>query len=240
MVSVVATWVFGFLNGVRHALEPDHVAAVSTLMASERSTASSVRYASFWGAGHATMLILFGGTLTILRAELSPTTNDLLELIVAVALVSLGARGVFQARSLGLLSSTLPPSPAPPSECHAEKTTAPSSRCASTMHTPPRAWRVAKLPFFVGLIHGLAGSGALAALVASHFATAGVALVFIAIYAAGAALGMAALAGIVGWPLAHFVRSRKAIAALVAASGVASFAVGIAWAAPIVIRMAGY
>jgi hypothetical protein len=61
---------------------------------------------------------------------------------------------------------------------------------------------------------------------------------FIAIYAVGAAVGMATLAGLLGWPLARVARSRRAMPVLVAVSAAGSLVVGIAWAAPILLRLA--
>ena len=87
-------------------------------------------------------------------------------------------------------------------------------------------------------MHGLAGSGALAALVAAHVGSAAFALSFIGIYALGAAAGMAALAGILGWPLARVARSRRAMPILLGVSACASLAVGVVWAAPIALRFA--
>jgi hypothetical protein len=62
---------------------------------------------------------------------------------------------------------------------------------------------------------------------------------FIAIYAVGAAAGMATLAGVLGWPLARLARSKRAVPILVGLSAAASLVVGIAWAAPILARLAG-
>jgi hypothetical protein len=71
-----------------------------------------------------------------------------------------------------------------------------------------------------------------------HVASPVFALAFIVIYAVGAAVGMAALAGALGWPLARLSRAPRCVRALVGSSAVVSVVVGIAWAAPIVVRMA--
>lgn len=205
MLLTVTACLLGFANGMRHALEPDHLAAVSTLVAGQRSAKASVRYAAAWGAGHAAMLLVAAGALALLRTELPDRLSDALELLVAFLLIGLGVRG-FARR-------------APRVDVHVGK------------------WTLARLPFVVGLVHGLAGSGALAALVASHVASPAVALSFIAIYAIGAAIGMATLAGVLGWPLARLARSPRAMPILVGVSAAASLIVGIAWATPIVLRL---
>ncbi len=220
----------GFANGMRHALEPDHLAAVSTLVAGERSAGASVRYAAAWGAGHAAMLVVAGGALALLRTDLPDVASDGLELVVAVVLIALGVRGLAQAarggRSAGEVFA----------HAHGDQTHA---HAGARDHLHVSKWTVARLPFVVGLVHGLAGSGALAALVASHAGPSAFAVGFIAIYAVGAAVGMATLAGVLGWPLARLARAPRFVPVLVGVSAIASLVVGIAWATPILVRFAG-
>jgi high-affinity nickel-transport protein len=228
MLVTATACLLGFANGMRHALEPDHLAAVSTLVAGERSAKASVRYAASWGAGHAAMLLLAGGALALLRAELPLATSDALELVVAVVLIGLGLRGLLQAARIGRVGDTF-------SHAHGDVT---HTHGGARDHVHVSKWTLARLPFVVGLVHGLAGSGALAALVASHVASPVFALAFIAIYAFGAAVGMATLAGLLGWPLARLARAPRVVPVLVGMSAAASLVVGIAWAAPIVLRFA--
>jgi high-affinity nickel-transport protein len=228
MLVTATACLLGFANGMRHALEPDHLAAVSTLVAGERSARASVRYAAAWGAGHAAMLLFAGGALALLRAELSVGISDGLELVVAVVLVGLGIRGLLQAARLGRVGATF-------AHAHGDLS---HSHAGPSDHVHVSTWTLARLPFVVGLVHGLAGSGALAALVASHVASPAFSIGFIAIYAIGAAVGMATLAGVLGWPLARVARSSRAMPILVGVSAAASLIVGVAWAAPILARLA--
>jgi high-affinity nickel-transport protein len=228
MLVTATACLLGFANGMRHALEPDHLAAVSTLVAGERSANASVRYAASWGAGHAAMLLVAGGALALLRAELPLATSDALELVVAVVLIGLGLRGLFQAARIGRVGDAF-------AHVHGDLT---HTHGGARDHVHVSKWTLARLPFVVGLVHGLAGSGALAALVASHVASPAFALGFIAIYAFGAAVGMATLAGLLGWPLARLARAPRVVPILVGVSAAASLVVGIAWAAPIVMRFA--
>jgi high-affinity nickel permease len=84
----------GSLLGMRHALEPDHLAAVSTLITSERSTARAAWLGACWGLGHTTTLVAAGVVLIVLRAEMPASASDAFELTVAVMLVALGLRAV--------------------------------------------------------------------------------------------------------------------------------------------------
>ncbi len=215
MMATVLACLLGFANGVRHAFEPDHLAAVSTLVAGRTTAQSAMRYAFAWGTGHATVLVVVAGALALLRSEVSAEVSDLFELVVSAMLVALGVRGLRQA--------------------HAEMRR--TDDAGSPRHAHGSHER--HLPFFVGLVHGLAGSGALAALVASRIESRWFSLTFIAVYALGAALGMTALAGALGWPLARLARSRFASCAIVGLSASVSLLVGALWAAPIVARFAG-
>jgi high-affinity nickel-transport protein len=228
MFLTASACLLGFANGMRHALEPDHLAAVSTLVAGERSATASVRYAAAWGAGHAAMLVVAGGALALLRRGLPESTRDGLELVVAVVLVALGVRGLAHAKQLGRGG-------APVRHAHGETAHA---HGGAADHVHVSRWTLARLPFVVGLVHGLAGSGALAVMVGASVPSPVFAVGAIVIYAVGAAVGMATLAGALGWPLARLARAPRAMPVLVAVSGTASLLVGVAWAAPIVLRMA--
>jgi hypothetical protein len=106
-------------------------------------------------------------------------------------------------------------------------------------HVHVSKWTLARVPFVVGLVHGLAGSGALAALVASRLSSTAFALAFIALYALGAAIGMSVLAGVLGVPLARVARTPRGFGVVVGASALVSLVAGVVWAAPIVARLYG-
>ena len=161
LALTLSACLLGFANGMRHALEPDHLAAVSTLVAGERSAKASVRYAAAWGAGHAAMLVVAGGALALLRTELPDVASDALELVVAVVLIALGLRGLAQAARSG----RAPAGGQAFTHVHGDHAHA---HAGVRDHVHVNSWTLARLPFVVGLVHGLAGSGALAALVASH------------------------------------------------------------------------
>src|SRR5258706_8527993 len=179
MFATLSACLLGFASGMRHALEPDHLAAVSTLVAGERSPRASMRYALAWGAGHGAMLVLAGGALALFRAQLPDLASDAFELVVAVALVALGLRGLVLAARAGRSG---------PSFAHHHGAVA-HVHAGPDDHLHVKRFTLARLPFAVGLLHGLAGSGALAALVVARVPSPAFGLSFIAIYAAGAALG---------------------------------------------------
>jgi hypothetical protein len=99
---------------------------------------------------------------------------------------------------------------------------------------PPRVHdhlqpRLATRSLFIGLVHGLAGSGALTTLVLAELPSTPARLGYIALFGCGSMLGMALLSGLVGWPLARFGRSRRVAAGLALTTGAISVVFGVAW-----------
>src|SRR5438034_11020743 len=91
----------GSLLGMRHALEPDHLAAVSTLVTGERSGYKAAFLGACWGLGHTLALLVCGVVLVVLRAEMPARVSDLFELGVALMLVGLGVRAMYLAAARG-------------------------------------------------------------------------------------------------------------------------------------------
>src|SRR5262245_22189625 len=101
VLELVTSSGLGSLLGMRHALEPDHLAAVSTLVTHERSGAKAALLGVCWGVGHTLALLVIGGVLVILRAEMPAAIADVFELGVALMLIALGARAVYLAAREG-------------------------------------------------------------------------------------------------------------------------------------------
>ncbi len=213
MLTTLLGLIWGLSQGMRHALEPDHLAAVSTLLAERRSPRAAAGYALAWGLGHALVLLAFGGALLIVRGHLPPRVEAGFELVVAFMLVVLGARGLRLAFTHGSASHH------PAEHRHAGP--------ADHVHVGPLT--LARRPLLVGCIHGLAGSGALAALVVPGMRSALAGIAYIALYGGGAALGMALLAGVLGVPLARLASTRRGIPVMLGSTGALSLVFGITW-----------
>ncbi|MBK6695011.1 MAG: hypothetical protein IPG50_22785 [Myxococcales bacterium] len=198
----------GVASGVRHAIEPDHLATVDAFAAQEPGTKSAVRLAAAWGAGHATTLFLVGGALLLSRREMPSATLEALELVVAVTLVALGAHALIRLRH---------------------------RREASRSHSHARV--DLRRPMLVGLVHGLAGSGPLTVITLASVGAGALGLLYMALYGTGAMLGMAALAGLCGGPLARLARSPRAQVALMAVAGGASLVIGLWWGVQALARL---
>lgn len=231
------TWslcLLGCLQGMRHAVEPDHLAAVSVMMndvdaqGARRGTAvGAALIGAWWGAGHALALLGMSLLLSALRAEITPALSEAFEGLVALLLLILGARALLRAAALGRSG---------PVSLHVHgglrhRHAGPSGH----VHLGPIA--LARWPLFIGAVHGLAGSGALAALVASAMPTSAGRIAYVALFGTGAILGMALLSGLAGWPLARLGRSRRATGLLGAATGAVSLLTGLAWGGPLLCRL---
>src|SRR5262245_19447221 len=97
LLEIVSSSGIGSLLGFRHALEPDHLAAVSTLVSRERSSYKAALLGAWWGLGHTLWLLVATTVLVAARAEMSARTAELFEFFVAVMLVGLCVRSIRQA-----------------------------------------------------------------------------------------------------------------------------------------------
>jgi hypothetical protein len=220
LLTTVLGLLWGLAQGARHALEPDHLAAVSTLVTERRSARSAASYALAWGVGHAFVLLLFGSALLLVRAKVPDRVAAVFELGVAAMLIGLGARAL--ARAVVRRAAGVDVAHRHGAGAHAHG--------GPVDHVHVRGFTLARQPLVVGCVHGLAGSGALAALVASQMSSTLSGVATLAVYGGGAGLGMAALAGVAGVPLTRLARTRRGVPLVLAASGALSLLLGVAWA----------
>ena len=103
------------------------------------------------------------------------------------------------------------------------------------LHVAKRAF--ALRPLVVGVVHGLAGSGALTALVLARMPSTPLRIAYIALFGIGSVVGMTALSGLAGWPLARLARRPSAARLLFGAVGAATAMMGLAWGWPAIDRL---
>ena len=193
LVEVITSSGFASLLGMRHALEPDHVAAVTTLVSREQSSYRAAWLGVCWGIGHTLTLFVVGLGLVLVRKEIPAGWADVFEIVVAAMLITLGLRSVLQAVRLGSIG---------PSYLHRHRWIV-HRHPGTSAHVHIGSWTFARRPLIVGMIHGLAGSGALAALVLTTLPTTASRLVYMILFGLGSTAGMGALSGLLGWPLAR-------------------------------------
>ena len=90
-MSTYSLLAFGFVLGLKHAVEADHIAAVSTIAIERRSVLSSSLVGALWGLGHTISLLITAVAVMLLHYEISDRVTQSLELCVGVMLVTLGA-----------------------------------------------------------------------------------------------------------------------------------------------------
>ncbi|HEY7371865.1 MAG TPA: high frequency lysogenization protein HflD, partial [Polyangia bacterium] len=183
--------------GARHALEPDHLAAVSVLAADRPGARRGLLIGALWGAGHTLSLLACGLAVAIAAVRIPPWLTELLEIAVAAVLIALGVRAL--RRASGARSRTARDEPA----AGDARRLAPAGGHAH-VHVARRA--LALRPLLVGAVHGLAGSGALVALATAALPTAAARLAFIGLFGFGSIAAMSAISGLAGWPLARIAR----------------------------------
>jgi High-affinity nickel-transport protein len=217
----------GSLLGMRHALEPDHLAAVSTMVTREQSGYKAALIGACWGLGHTLSLLAVGVVLLVLRAEMTTRVSDAFEFGVALMLIGLGWRAVRQAARQG---------PAGPAHIHQHGRVV-HRHAGIPAHVHVGHWTLARRPLLVGAIHGLAGSGALTALVLTTLPTTAARITYISLFGLGSTLGMAALSGVLGWPMARLGSNQAVGRGISLAVGCGSIGLGLVWGYPLVIRL---
>ncbi|MEO7134516.1 MAG: nitrile hydratase accessory protein [Vicinamibacterales bacterium] len=208
----------GALLGMRHALEPDHLAAVSTLMTGERSSTKAAWLGAWWGLGHTLTLFATGALLVLMQAEMPAIAALVFEICVVLLLIGFGVRAIYQGARRRPVGPT-----------HTHRKPGPSSSLRVDRSTAAR-------PFLVGAVHGLAGSGALTAIVVTTLPSTIARLGYLLSFGVGSTVGMAALSGLVGWPLARLGTDLWFTRTVSLVVGCISTALGLVWAVPIITR----
>lgn len=220
--SLIAALGLGFLLGLRHALEPDHVAAVSTFVSQERGLLRSCLRGTFWGIGHTTALLVAGIAVVGFKLQISPETERSVDRLVALVLVLLGGHVLLRALA-GISVHRHVHSHGGTAHSHVHVHVGDGAE-----HHHPHLLSGAPQPLLMGLLHGLAGSGALVVLVLTTMPSALGAFLYILVFGAGSTLGMLALSGLIGIPFALTTgRSYALTTALQIVVGGASILVGI-------------
>jgi sulfite exporter TauE/SafE len=186
---------FGFLIGLKHATEADHLAAVSTIVAERRSVWSSALIGGFWGLGHTISLLAAGVFVLLLDFQISETVEGRLELGVGIMLTLLGLnvlRKLVRGATLHFHSHE-----------HGGHVHAHPHLHELSHQDDPATHHNLKLnarAVLIGMVHGLAGSGALMLLVIPAIESKTLAMVYVAIFGSGSIGGMMLMSFLVGLP----------------------------------------
>jgi nitrile hydratase accessory protein len=218
-IGFVASAALGSLLGMQHAFEPDHLAAVATLMTGEPTSTKAAWLGACWGLGHTLTLLAAGTALVVFRSEMPASATMAFELGVVLMLLGFGARAIYQAACNRL-----------PRRTHSH------ARPATSRLVDIDRWTLAR-PLLVGAVHGLAGSGALTALVVAALPSTMTRLGYLALFGVGSTLGMVALSGLLGWQIARMGSDRAIVRTFSLAVGCASTVLGLFWGYPLIGKL---
>jgi ABC-type nickel/cobalt efflux system permease component RcnA len=193
---------FGFLIGLKHATEADHLAAVSTIVAERKSVWSSALIGGFWGLGHTVSLFLAGVLVLVLDFQISAAAERRLELGVGIMLSLLGLNVLRKLLKGGMVHFH--------THEHGGRVHA-----HPHLHEPAEAadpathhnYRLNTRAVLIGMMHGLAGSGALMLLVIPTIESRALGMVYVTIFGIGSIGGMMLMSFLVGLPF-HLTASR--------------------------------
>ena len=153
-MSLLLTFVTSLLLGMRHATDPDHIVAVTTIVSRERSVMKAAGIGAVWGIGHTLTLLIVGGSIIAFKIAFNARLGLSLELCVAIMLIVLGLLNLFDVRA--------------------------STRGVGGSR-----------PFFVGIVHGLAGSAGAALLIVPLIDDPRWAAIYLLTFGLGTIVGMA-------------------------------------------------
>lgn len=208
-MSLFSVLFFGFLLGVQHAVEPDHVIAVSTIASRSKKLWHSSLAGVFWGIGHTATLFVVGTLLLVLEQEIPRLWSLSMELAVGFMLIVMGISNI--------LFHMKPK--------HQD----------STSHTQRPARSLGKWSLnssylksaLVGIIHGLAGSAAMALLAMSTMKNAWSGIYYILVFGAGTVTGMLLFTTLIGIPFAYTAKQASLHRGLTRLSGWVSSLYGL-------------
>lgn len=247
MITLISFMFFGFFLGMRHATDADHVIAVSTIVSRERKMSSAALLGMFWGLGHSLTIFFVGGTIILFGIVIPPRLGLAMEFSVALMLIILGVmnlggimrwmRGNVTAdhqhehsihdhpHRHGDYVHSHPHRHAPEIHGHDESAT-PQARL-DRVFGRIGFYQILR-PIIIGIVHGLAGSAALALLVLTTIREPLTALAYLFVFGLGTIAGMMLITVAMSLPLAYSARRfASANRHLATASGVLSVIFGL-------------
>lgn len=216
IAKILTTMGLGFILGLKHSLDADHVAAVSSLVSKNKSIRKSSLLGAIWGVGHTTTLFIAGIIILLFKITIPDMIALSLEFLVGMILVALG---------VSVLRDVIK------KKIHSHK-----HKHGKIIHThfhshkdyKSHFHKHANKTFIIGLIHGLAGSAALMLLVLATISSVVQGVIYILIFGIGSILGMTIISSIISLPFVFtakkFNNMNKAVKVI---AGIISIGLGI-------------
>ncbi len=195
----------GFLLGMRHALEADHVAAVAALASRAKTLRQAVPLGVMWGLGHTVTLLAFGAVIVVLNSSIPQQLGQFLEALVGLMLIGLGGDVLYR-----LIKKRI--------HFHAHKHEGGNRHIHAHSHQDEKTHDPARhshphlkgMPLralVVGMMHGLAGSAALVLLTTQTIEPVSTKVVYIVLFGLGSMIGMAVLSAAIAVPMRYVAGS---------------------------------
>lgn len=240
MFSFLAILVLGFLLGMRHATDPDHVVAVTTIVTKQPGIAKAGLIGVLWGLGHTFTIFVVGTMIILFQVTIPPRVGLSMEFTVAAMLILLGLLNL-TGKLRWLQQKFTPNSPVPLAVGLPSDTGTPCGdpgAPAQREGLPPKFRMCRTLqgfglynalrPLVVGIVHGLAGSAAVALLVMTTIRDPWWAITYLLLFGIGTIAGMMIITTVIAMPFAFTVRRFSGWnRAMAVASGVLSLAFGL-------------
>jgi len=220
-ISILSLLALGFVLGLKHALDADHLAAISTIATERRSLIGSSFIGALWGLGHTVSLLIAGVLVIFLHFEIGERTSKSLELCVGVMLVVLGTNALRKLLRSGRIHMH-------PHEHDRYWHVHPHLH--GKQHDGPHTHhglKVGARPLVVGMVHGMAGSAALTLLVLATIPSPLVGFFYIVIFGIGSTGGMMIMSTLFALPAKLAVGNRFTRASLVVRALAAVFSLGL-------------
>ena len=198
-LGLLAALVLGILLGSKHSLDPDHVVAVSTIVSEYKNPLRSFWVGISWGLGHTTTLLIVGIFIIAMRLTIPERMALLFEFAVGVMLVGLGIQVIYRFRKKKVHQ-----------HAHGHEEEAHHhfhSHSKSPEHVPEHHNThgigkpfLRRKSYVIGLVHGVAGSAALALLVLASIESPLAGMAYILLFGLGSVLSMGIMTAIIGLP----------------------------------------
>lgn len=213
MTGLFAIMVIGFFLGMRHATDADHVLAVSTIVSKHRTMRHAAAIGAFWGVGHTLTILIVGGGIVLFGWVIPPRVGLSMEFSVGLMLIGLGILSVVSG-----LHHADDGHPHSPERTHVAWLDRRLGRFA--VYRPVR-------PMLVGMVHGMAGSAAVALLVMTAIRSPTAALLYLLVFGGGTIIGMMLITAVIATPFAIGGKSVTVSRGLRVAAGVLSLGFGL-------------